>query len=400
MEGRRFIKSIRLDNILSYGPGNDEFTLEPLNVLIGPNASGKSNLIEIMALLAAAPVDLQHRILLGGGAREWIWKGSEQLEISTIEVTVETIWEPIRYRLSFTEFGLRFALLEEAIEQATPPRNSSLPYQYYRYHAGEPIRISLRHKSDNKAGWERSMSDIQKEELNLESSILSQRRGANRELTYLASRFDGFGFYRKRDFPIQEPPRQPGRLDSPRSFLSELGHNLSSVMSSLIKEPTIKSTIMLKMKRFYPNINDIVFDTIGNNIQMYFHESSLSHAIPATRMSDGSLRYLCLLAVLCHPKPPPVLCIEEPEVGLHPDIIPEIADLLVDASKRSQIIVTTHCDMLVDSLTDVPESIVVCEKSKASTQLRRLEKDKLEVWLKKYRLGDLWTSGHLGGNRW
>ena len=399
MKGRRFIKSIRLKNILSYGPDTEEFTLEPLNVLIGPNASGKSNLIEIMALLAATPVDLQQRILLGGGAREWIWKGSKQLGKSTIEVTVESIWEPIRYRLSFAETVQLFVLIEEAIKKASPPLNPSLPYHYYRYYAGKSTIINLQ-KPDSEFRPERHLSDISIEELDLESSILSQRRGANPVLTYLAHCFADIRFYRKRDFPLNEPPRQPGRLDSPRSFLSEHGHNLSSVMSSLLKEPAIKSTIMLKMKRFYPNIKDIVFDSIGNSIQMYLHESSLSHAIPTTKMSDGSLRYLCLLAVLCHLTPPPVICIEEPEVGLHPDIIPEVADLLIDASKRSQIIVTTHSDMLVDSLTDVPESIVVCEKPEASTQLRRLEKDKLEVWLKKYRLGDLWTRGHLGGNRW
>ena len=59
MEGMKFIQTIRLDSILSYGPGAAELSLEPLNVLIGPNASGKSNLIEALSLLAAAPGDLQ-----------------------------------------------------------------------------------------------------------------------------------------------------------------------------------------------------------------------------------------------------------------------------------------------------------------------------------------------------
>lgn len=400
MEGKRFIKSIRLDNILSYGPGTEEFTLEPLNVLIGPNASGKSNLIEIIALLAATPVDLQHRILLGGGAREWIWKGSEQLGISTIEVTVESILEPIRYRLSFTETAHRFVLVEEAIEKATPPHNPSLPYHYYRYHTGKSTIINLLHKSDNESETRRHLSDISNEELNLELSILSQRREANQELAYLANCFAGISFHQKRNFSLNEPPRQPGGLDSPSSFSSKLDRNLSSVMRNLLKEPDLKSNIMLQMKRFYPNINDIVFDSIDNNIQMYFHEDPLSQAIPAAKMSDGSLHYLCLLAVLCHPDPPPVICIEEPEMGLHPDIMPDVADLLIDASKRSQIIVTTHSDMLVDSLTDVPESIVVCEKPKASTQLSRLDKDKLTSWLEDHRLGEIWMSGQIGGTRW
>ena len=75
MEGARFLRSIRLENILSFGPGV-EFPLEPLNVLIGPNASGKSNLIEALSLLAAAPRDLQAPIRAGGGVREWLWKGA------------------------------------------------------------------------------------------------------------------------------------------------------------------------------------------------------------------------------------------------------------------------------------------------------------------------------------
>ena len=400
MEGRKFIKTIRLDNILSYGPDSGEFPMEPLNVLIGPNASGKSNLIEIIALLASTPRDLQHRIILGGGASDWIWKGSEQLETSTIEVTTEYyIYEPIRYRLSFTAVAQRLLLIDEVIEQANPPLDSNLPYHYYRYQAGNPT-ITLLSKPDNESRQKRYISDIPREEIDPALSILSQRRGANPELTYLANRFARISFYRKRDFPINKPPRQPGKLDSPRSFLSESGHNLSSVLSSLLKEPDMKINIMSKMKRFYPNINDIVFDSIGNSIQTYFHESSLSQAIPATRMSDGSLHYLCLLAVLCHPNPPPVICIEEPETGLHPDIISEVADHLIEASKRSQIIVTTHSDILVDALTDIPESIVICDKQDGTTKLRRLSKENIESWLEDYRLGEIWMSGQIGGTRW
>ena len=127
--------------------------------------------------------------------------------------------------------------------------------------------------------------------------------------------------------------------------------------------------------------------------------------LPATRLSDGSLRYLCLLAVLCHPEPPPVICIEEPEIGLHPDIIPSVAKLLVEASSRSQLFVTTHSDILVDALTDTPEAVVVCEKRDGATELRRLDAAEIKSWLKQYRfeldrLGEMWISGEIGGNRW
>ena len=74
MDGKRFIRTIRLENILSYGPDSTEFELLPLNVLIGPNASGKSNLIEALSLLESAPSNLQRPIEMGGGTREWLWK--------------------------------------------------------------------------------------------------------------------------------------------------------------------------------------------------------------------------------------------------------------------------------------------------------------------------------------
>jgi predicted ATPase len=85
---------------------------------------------------------------------------------------------------------------------------------------------------------------------------------------------------------------------------------------------------------------------------------------------------------------------------LHPDVIPHVADLLMDASKRTQLIVTTHSETLVSRLSEVPESVVVCERDDRGTQLRRLEPEKLRTWLDNYRLGELWRMGEIGGNRW
>ena len=104
MEGMRFIQSIRLENILSFGPDMAELPLEPLNVLIGPNASGKSNLIEALSLLQPRPQDLQEPIRRGGGVRDWLWKGVPGTPTATVEVTIEiryAVIGPLRYRLSF-----------------------------------------------------------------------------------------------------------------------------------------------------------------------------------------------------------------------------------------------------------------------------------------------------------
>ncbi|HEX8671665.1 MAG TPA: AAA family ATPase, partial [Longimicrobium sp.] len=107
-----------------------------------------------------------------------------------------------------------------------------------------------------------------------------------------------------------------------------------------------------------------------------------------------------LLAILCHPSPPPLICIEEPELGLHPDVIPTVVNLLKEASQRTQIIVTTHSDTLVSALTDTPESVIVCETGFDGTSLRRLNQSDLSEWLEKYSLGDMWRIGHIGGTRW
>lgn len=100
------------------------------------------------------------------------------------------------------------------------------------------------------------------------------------------------------------------------------------------------------------------------------------------------------------PEPPPLIAIEEPELGLHPDIQGQLANLLLEASERTQLVVTTHSDILVDALTESPETIVVCEKNDGCTRLERLDSEKLKPWLAKYRLGELWTGGEIGGTRW
>jgi len=77
-----------------------------------------------------------------------------------------------------------------------------------------------------------------------------------------------------------------------------------------------------------------------------------------------------------------------------------LASLMVSASERIQLIVTTHSDTLVDALTEHPDAIIVCEKHDHQTEMRRLQQQQLEEWLKKYSLGTLWRNGELGGNRW
>jgi len=85
---KTLLKSITPENLLSFGPGTKTIELKDLNILIGPNASGKSNLIEIINLLRATNNDLRNVIRKGGGIRDWIWKGGVNLTAS-IDVVID-----------------------------------------------------------------------------------------------------------------------------------------------------------------------------------------------------------------------------------------------------------------------------------------------------------------------
>lgn len=399
MDGKRLIRSIRLENILSYGPETPAFDLEPLNVLIGPNASGKSNLIEALSILGAAPRDIQEPFRQGGGVHEWLWKGSDNSPTATIEVAVEVAVSylagstPFRYRLSFTDNLARFVLRDEVVEDEYLDTPAKGPLFYYQYLGGQPVI---------KVGGE-SLSErrIERGNVRFDQSILSQWRDfGSLSLANLTSNFESIRLYREFQLGHNTPLRRPQQADLPQDYLLEDGSNLAVVLSYLLNQPRFKEWLLRNLQDFYPAVKDILVVVLGGTAQIFFQEEGLNQNVPATRLSDGSLRYLCLLVALYNPEPPSVICIEEPEMGLHPDAIPQLAKLLVEASKRSQIIVTTHSDILVDALTDTPEAVIICEKVEGATQLRRLDADKLKVWLDKYRLGELWTRGQLGGNLW
>jgi len=92
------------------------------------------------------------------------------------------------------------------------------------------------------------------------------------------------------------------------------------------------------------------------------------------------------------------VAIEEPELGLHPDVMPYLAELLVDASSRTQLVVTTHARLLIDALTEHASSVIVCSKENGESRFERLAERDLAEWLDKYTLGDLWSKGEIGGN--
>ncbi|MCX6024405.1 MAG: AAA family ATPase [Chloroflexi bacterium] len=398
------LQSIRLKNLLSFGSAGVELELRPLNVLIGPNGSGKSNLIEAISLLQAAPTDLLRPIREGGGVREWLWKGAKEVPTAEITMTVDypAGGAPLRHHLAFTMAGHRLELTDETVESTRCEEGEQEKVRFlYRNEQGRPV-FNVRDEvgAAPGSGRGRKVRQLQSDEAASAQSALSQRKDPDGypELTYLAEQYSGIGIFREWAFGRHAALRQPQYTDLPGDYPLESFSNLAIVLNDL-EHRSVDKEINKKLNLVSKSIQKVSVRIIGGTAQIYFHEG-LSEPISAMRASDGMLHFLALVVLLCHPEPPPVLCIEEPELGLHPDLIPEVADMLLDASTRTQLFVTTHSETLVDALTDTPESVIICEKEAGETRLRRLEWGDLRHWLKDHGLGNLWRSGQLGGNRW
>lgn len=388
------IKTLQFRNLLSFGEQSESLELGPLNVLIGPNGSGKSNLIEVISLLQNAPRELVVPVREGGGIRDWLWKGTSQTPTAKVEVTLDYPPGPmsLRYRLCFTEVGQRLEVTDERLENESAWSGHQRPYFYFGYENGRPMLAY--------EGTEDAPRGLRREDIDPQQSILSQRKDPELypQLTYVGRLFGSFRLYREWSFGRNTAPRRPQPADLRNDFLEEDASNLGLVLNRLRKDITAKRGLLENLKTFYEDAEDLDVIIEGGSVQVFLQERN--HSVPATRLSDGTLRWISLLAILLHPSPPPLVCIEEPELGLHPDMMPTLARLLRDASERMQLIVTTHSDALVDALNETPEAIVVTEKVDGASTLKRLSREDLSIWLEKYTLGQLWRSGEIGGNRW
>jgi predicted ATPase len=387
------IRHLTPKNFLSFGPENPGIDLRALNVFIGPNGCGKSNLIEAVNLMRSAPRELRDVTRKGGGVAEWIWKGGLKGAASVDWVVSYPKGSiSLRHVVAFRSVSQSFFLDDERVEN-----EDLMPWVddgdfFYRFQHGQAAII-------NAAGNSRSIHGILT--IAPDRSILAQRRDpdAYPELAWLAQNYEKVRIYREWAFGRNAVFREPQKADIRNDLLEEDFSNLGLFLSRLkTRFPAAKKAILNGLKDLYEGIHDFDVLVEGGTVQVFFTEGDF--VVPATRLSDGTLRYLCLLAILCDPEPPPLICIEEPELGLHPDILPKVADLLRIASERTQIIITTHSDILVDAMTATPEMVVVCSKQQGQTVMERLNPDALKVWLEKYRLGQLWTKGEIGGTRW
>lgn len=394
-----FLKSIRLQGFLSYGPAACTIPLSPLNVVIGSNGSGKSNLVEALSIFRAVPSDLPKPIANGGRVKDWLWHdGASASADANIEVIISeghivkfaTGSPAVRYNLTFGAEGDVFVVRDERVENEIPTPGHAKPYFYFGYERGTPVL-------NQRDGFRR---ELQRADIDSRQSILSQVRdpGSLPEISRLGDLLRRILIYRNWHFGPNAAVRVASALAAPNDTLSETFDNLSARLAVLMARPAIKRRLLELLHDLAPGFDDINIVPEGGALALYLVEGNRS--IPARRLSDGTLRYLCLLSILLAPDASPLIVIEEPELGLHPDMMPNLRDLLIEASKTTQIVVTTHSTQLADAMTDYADSVLICDKNTGPSQIVRLTQADVDRHRDHGALGMQWMTGLHGGTRW
>lgn len=391
------LKKLTLKNLLSFGPEGVELELGPLNVLIGPNASGKSNLIDAIRLLAACSKDVADPIIAGGGMQAWRHKHGDQNGQMSVAAVISPredeifldLQEDVQHEFGIWPYGGEPTIWFESVLETD--RKTIF------YEGGEKGRLL-----SFVSGEGRKLYATKELGIDNARSIFSQIQGspAVGEMKEIRRFYSEVQIFSDLNTSRSSQIRQPQPADARASSLSESGENLALVLNDLDNRPMVSKRIIEELKAVHPRATAIKTRVSYSRVEAYLEEEGLRENIPFTRLSDGTLRWLCLLSVLLHPNPPSLICLEEPELGLHPDMIPRLAELLVEASEKTQLVVTTHSELLVSALSDHPESIVVCEHLGGSTEFRRVNPDHLREYIADYRLGDAWLKGEIGGTRY
>jgi len=379
-----FISSLTLRNILSFREP-PPLELSSLNILIGANASGKSNLISCIQLLQSLPNSLRTFISQRGGTEAWIWKGAKRREdVARVTCQFEAEQDGLEYQIAFS-----------AVEHALVIQTEML----YRVHdAASTTRFLYRVAGTLKMGQLISKSRIPNIALD-ESAFEAYRNPLDTTpITRSARALNDIRIYRGFKTGADDEARMGVSSSGPKHPIAETGYNLALVLQEMDFHGSL-NPVKQYLHRLSDRFEDIKIRLEGGRATLYVQERGIK-MIPAAGLSDGTLKFLCLMAVLFDPKPARLVCIEEPETGLHPDALSLLADALREASNRTQIVIATHSDALIDRFSDEPESVVVCDRdSSESTRFRRLSSGQLKEWLEEYTLGDLWRRGEIGGTQ-
>lgn len=374
------IEGFRSLNNVTWKPG-------ALNVVIGPNGSGKSNLLRLLEMISAgAKGKLGDYVQDNGGMNALVWDG----QVSAIKYALQVLSDDddlpsTSYRVTLAQLGqgTNYLVAEEVLTDA----NEIFPYlQRSNLHTvvqGFDAPIVL------------NPNTVPERELVL--FIADNPLVPDFKIAIFAGYLKVWAIYHAINTSADAPIRQPA-VTRREAQVAPDGQNLVNVLHTLYTtNRDFKDSINSAMQAaFGPAFDELVFIPASTNrIELQIRWTTLKREQSAADLSDGTLRFLFLITVLANPHPAPLIAIDEPETGLHPSMLPIIAEYAAEASRRTQIVFTTHSDQFLDAFGDTKPTTTVAKWEDGQTTLTTLTDDELAYWLKDYSLGKMFRTGQL-----
>ncbi|HJT66719.1 MAG TPA: AAA family ATPase [Pyrinomonadaceae bacterium] len=391
LEGSLPLQSLAIEGLLSFGE-KTQFNFGRLNILVGPNGSGKSNLLDCIRILRYAPFNIQEAFK-DSGFEDWIFRGNQNRIAFVNTVThIAGHREGIRHQLRLGPPRRSRAPLEEVISSADDELSDPYFIGGYRSSATLSAVTSSKRRRERELG---------SKEYDPFQSILSQIRDAAQypEVTRLSSLYANFRIYSEWSFGRNSNLRQSTPASRSETTLSESVNDFALVLNAIENTAAHQKIrdFLHELKETYEDYETkILFGRVGLRLV----ETPFEEPLPATRLSDGTLRFLALASILLNSEPPILICLEEPELGMHPDMIRMVARMIIDATARTQLIVTTHSEHLLTALQDDFDALFAFDAGSTGSLVKRFSQDEYKNWREEHSLGELWSSGELGGNRW
>lgn len=401
------IKSIRLTNFFSFKDEKIDFHPE-VNLMVGVNGSGKSNLIKAIRLLKTAAdgngTNLPELIVgKWGGFENVIWKGREA-NVDTDSFHLEFVFD----REALNKFG-SFAFEEDVVFELAFIRKRGLDNYYISESIGMVSGFSFL-EGINGAGqiteWEQNGThkpavasfDPVFSGLSLITDLDKERY---MPLIQLKRAIFEIAIYNDFDTSENSAIRRAISATSSHRRLLGSGDNLAQMLNTInIKYKSAFKAILGKLKDVNEHFSGIDFHFLGSGtLEMLLDEDGLGSPVHITHVSDGTLRFLYLLTILLNPERGRFICIDEPEVGLHPDMIYGIASAVQEVMGETTFLIATHSENVLNSFS--VENVRVFEKDEMnSTLVRQFREDDFAGWYDEFSPGAMWRAGDMGGKRW